>query len=411
MSTWPSCASCDNTCGLPLDFESFGIWVRGNEPNGTFTQSSEQAYSGAYSGKLSYHFPTSGNDYVVFMQLNDIPGTPNALQVWVYGDGSRHYFNAWILDAGGQTWQVPFGQVSHTGWRQMTGIIAVSQPWPWSHISGPNNGRVDYPIRFRGFVLDDVTDAYVAQGATYLDDLRATTIALPGRGVTLTPPGAPTITATAPLPTVLSSTFTPAPVVAPGDVGRILYTSGSTILSTDPAWSSPVEVGTAASNTCGNVATTVTGLSFNLYRGPFCAISGTLDVCRSPNRQHEVVINSLDPHTVSMVVRPAGDTGDGLFVYQGTVNRAVGVRWSPLSVSFLFVIGDSVYQGFPSGGYNQGIPIAYEPTFSPDGVYILYRRPVGPGINDVFVSNADGTDPRNVTNVLATDKRCAAWRQ
>jgi serine/threonine protein kinase len=401
--------------GLPLDFESFGIWVRGNEPNGTFVQSSEQAYSGAYSGKLSYNFPSTANDYVVFLQLNNIPGTPNALQVWVYGDGSRHFLNAWILDAGGQTWQVPFGQVAHTGWRQMTGMIAVNQPWPWTHISGPNNGSVDYPIRFRALVLDDVTDAYIGQGTIYLDNLIATTIVPPGTAGTpsptlpLTP--APTVTATAAQPIVSSPTFTPVSVVAPGDVGRILYTSGNTILSSDPAWGSPVEVGTAASNTCGNVATTVTGLSFNLYRGPFCAIGGTTNVCRSPNGQHEVVVNSLDAQDVSIVVRAAGDTDDGSFVYQGIVKRPEGIRWSPLSVSFLFVVGDTVYQGFPAGGYNQVIAIAYEPVFSPDGSYILYRRPVGPGINDVFVSNADGADPRNVTNVLSIDKRCAAWRQ
>jgi hypothetical protein len=398
--------------GLPLDFENFGIWVRGNEPNGTFTQSSEQAYSGRYSGKLSYSFPTAGNDYVVFMQLNDIPGTPNALQVWVYGDGSRHFLNAWILDSDGQTWQVPFGQVSHTGWRQMTGIMTENQPWPWAHISGPNNGKVDYPVRFRAFVLDDVTDTYIGQGNIYLDDLSATTISLPGASVTSTPPASPVATATATPPmVVISPTSTSPPVAVPGDVGRILYTSGNTIMSSDPNWSAPVEIGTAATNTCANTATTVTGLSLNLYRGPFCGIGGTTNVCRSPNGQHEVVINALDAHSVSIVARPAGDTGDGTFVYQGIVNRSVGVRWSPLNVSFLFVVGDTVYQGFPSGGYNQVIPIAYEPIFSPDGVYILYRRPVGPGINDVFVSNADGTNPTNVTNVQSIDKRCAAWQQ
>jgi serine/threonine protein kinase len=398
-------AAAQTGSGLPLNFQNFGVWVRGNEPNGTINQSAEQARSGGYSAKLSYDFPTAGNDYVVFMQLNDIAGMPNALQVWVYGDGSRHFLNAWILDAGGQTWQAPFGQVSHTGWRQMTGYILVGQPWPWTHISGPNNGQVDYPIRFRAFVLDDHSDAYVGQGVIYLDELTATTLPLPGTGVTATPTG--TVT-----PTSAGSTPTPtAGVTAPaGEVGRIFYTSGNTLMSTDPNWSTPVEVGTVASNSCGSVATTMTGLSFNLYRSPVCAVGGTTNVCRSPNGQHEVVVTSLDAQSVAMLVRSSGDEGEGSFVYQGTLDRSEGIRWSPLSSSFLFVVGDTVYQGFAGGGYNQIIPIAYEPIFSPDGAHILYRKPVGPGVNDVFVSNADGTSPRNVTNVQAVDKRCAAWR-
>ena len=29
--------------------------------------------------------------------------------------------------------------------------------------------------------------------------------------------------------------------------------------------------------------------------------------------------------------------------------------------------------------------------------------------NDIFVANADGSEPRNVTNMTTIDKRCAAW--
>jgi hypothetical protein len=122
-------------------------------------------------------------------------------------------------------------------------------------------------------------------------------------------------------------------------------------------------------------------------------------------------MNSLDPHTVSIAVRPASSTEDGIFIYQGSIDRAEGIRWSPVSSSFLFVVGDAVQQAFPTGGYNQIISTAYEPLFSPDGNYILFRKPIGPGVNDVFVSAADGSNARNVTNVSSVDKRCAVWRQ
>ncbi len=66
--------------GLPMGFESFGTWRRGNQDNGTFTQSGEQAHSGGSSAKLSYNFPSADNDYVVFLQNNEIAGSPDALQ-------------------------------------------------------------------------------------------------------------------------------------------------------------------------------------------------------------------------------------------------------------------------------------------------------------------------------------------
>jgi hypothetical protein len=159
--------------GLPLGFESFGLWGRGDQANGTISQSGEQSHSGGTSAKISYDFATADNDFVVFLQFNDIPGQPTGLQVWVYGDGAGHYLNAWIIDNEGQTWQVPFGRVTHTGWAQMTGMIDTDQDWPWTHISGPNNEIVDYPIRFRGFALDDINNAYIGQGDIYLDDLTA----------------------------------------------------------------------------------------------------------------------------------------------------------------------------------------------------------------------------------------------
>ncbi|MCL4267007.1 MAG: protein kinase [Anaerolineae bacterium] len=208
--------------GLPMGFENFGLWGRGTEANGSFTRSTEQAHGGSASGKLDYQFNTPENDYVVFMQSNAIGGTPNALQLWVYGDGSGHFLNAWIQDAGGQTWQVPFGRVTHTGWRQMTGYIDTNQSWPWTVISGGNDPNVDYPISFRGFVLDDKDNAYTGQGVIYLDDLTATTLA-PG-GPTPTPSSAtPTPDSTA-VPTTESS----APP-NPGTVSRILYRSGNTL--------------------------------------------------------------------------------------------------------------------------------------------------------------------------------------
>ncbi|MCZ7674253.1 MAG: hypothetical protein M5U34_47550 [Chloroflexi bacterium] len=392
--------------GLPLDFAEFGVWVRGNEANGAFAQSSTQVHSGSSAAKLSYEFSSNDNDYVVFQQANAIEGTPNALQVWVYGDGSGHYLNAWITDNEGQTWQVPFGQVFHSGWKQMTGHISTDQSWPWTHISGPDNQKIDYPISFRGFVFDDYTPDYTGQGAIYLDDLTTTTTTGPVVGIT---PIVPTLTpASGNTPIANASTATPVSA-DPGVIGRILYTSGNTLLTTDPNWTAPVELGTVARDTCNNQASTVTGITHNLYTGNYCGVGAAgITVCTSPNGLHEAIINSADGGH-SIIVRPVGSEVNN-FVFQGRLDHGEGIRWSPLSDSFLFVVGDSVNRAFPNGSYTQVIPTAYTPTFSPDGSMILYRKPIGPGVNDVFVSNSDGSGDRNVTNVAAIDKRCPAWR-
>jgi serine/threonine protein kinase len=380
--------------GLPLSFESFGLWTRGDESNGSFTPTSASAYSGASSAKLSYNFSTTSNDYVVFSQINDISGQPNSLQVWVDGDGSGHYLNAWIVDDDGQTWQVPFGQVQHTGWKLMTGLIAVDQKWPWTHISGADNGRVDYPIAFRGFVLDDYSNSYTGQGAIYLDDLSADTT------------DAPPVVSN---PTPGNASPPPTTSVVTGDVGRILYTVDDTILTTDPAWTTPQQVGHAASDTCQGTASTVTGQSFNLYRGPYCGISQTISTCISPNGQYEVVVDIVSGTVANISIRANGESGSGTFIYQGEVDSSEGIRWSPLSTSFLFVVVDTVHQAFPGGGYNQIIPTANNPMFSPSGEHIMYLKPVGPGIRDVFVSDANGANQRNVTNTTSVDKQCPAW--
>ncbi len=158
--------------GPITDFETFGTWKRGDQANGTFVQSAEQAHSGTYSGKLAYSFPSGANDFVVFAQTFPLGGRPNQISAWVYGDGSKHYLNVWLKDAGGETWQFTLGQIKHNGWQQMTAWLDPSEPWPAGHIDGPSNGAIDYPIDLRALALDDVPDSYSGSGAIYIDDLR-----------------------------------------------------------------------------------------------------------------------------------------------------------------------------------------------------------------------------------------------
>jgi serine/threonine protein kinase len=178
--------------GVFDDFETPQEWRRGDQANGTFQRSSEQAHSGSYSGKLAYNFPSSGNDFVVFQHEQALAEAPNQISAWVYGDGSGHFLNVWVKDNGGQTWQMPLGQVQHTGWQKMAAYLDPAQPWPAGSVGGPNNGAIDYPISFQALVLDDIPDGYSGSGAIFIDDLASGVGAAPAPAATATseiPPG------------------------------------------------------------------------------------------------------------------------------------------------------------------------------------------------------------------------------
>ena len=155
-STSPPGAKPSAPPGVFFDFENFGAWRRGNEPYGEFAASSEQKHSGAYGGKLTYNIPNADKNYVVFTRSAPIaiPGGAKALTLWVYGDNSGAFLNAWVQDSAGEVRAFTFGQVRHSGWQQMTAALDTSLPWPQGHVSGPDNGQLDFPIKFVSFILD-----------------------------------------------------------------------------------------------------------------------------------------------------------------------------------------------------------------------------------------------------------------
>lgn len=158
--------------GVLFDFEQWRAWRRGDQPHGSLTQTNEQAHTGSYAAKLAYEFPESDQDFVVFLQPVELRGQPDTFSAWVYGDGSGHYLNFWIQDAEGQVWSVHLGKVGGASWKQMVGRLDPALPWPSGHISGPNDGAVDYPVRFYALVLDR-PGAGPLRGQVYIDDIAA----------------------------------------------------------------------------------------------------------------------------------------------------------------------------------------------------------------------------------------------
>ena len=322
--------------GGGLDFENFGLWTRGDQDNGTLTQSTAQARSGSRSAALEYDFPTADNDYVVFIQPHDIEGQPNQLRLWVHGNGSGHYLNAWIVDADNERWSVPFGRVTHQGWKEMIGRIDEDQKWPWGRVGGNGNNAVDYPIRFYALVLDDSPDTFTGTGTIYLDDLTA------GTGQAASAPGASTSAPGASTPASGTATPTAAPT---GGVGAILFTAGDSLLTVDPG-GQPRILGTATRNTCSALAE-AGGVTYNVVApGPGCATVGDGQaLCASPNGDYQVLMGRPEGGTRNVtLISPANPNGD--FIFNRAVDPSEGILWAPNGNSFLIVVGDEVVQVF-----------------------------------------------------------------
>jgi len=158
------------TSGI-INVEALG-WRRGNQPYGEISVSGEQSHSGGRSLKLSYSFPdtvTSSDSFVVFTTASALKGNPRFISAWVYGDGSQAFLNIWLRDSAGESRQYTFGQITHTGWRQMTASLETTK-WPNVSVGGTDNGKLDYPVAVVGLVFDEITNKPVS-GAIFVDDV------------------------------------------------------------------------------------------------------------------------------------------------------------------------------------------------------------------------------------------------
>lgn len=157
-----------------LDFETFGVWIRGDQANGRLSPTSAIRHSGQTAAQLSYQFLTDQNDYVVFRRDRPapIPGSPYAIGAWVYGDTSGHTLKVWLRDSQNEVLQFSLGSVGPDQWRFLQTQIDGSVP-AWDRITSGGNGRIDMPVRLHALVLDDAPDHKMSSGTIYIDDITA----------------------------------------------------------------------------------------------------------------------------------------------------------------------------------------------------------------------------------------------
>lgn len=157
-----------------VDFERFGNWRRGDQPNGELIPVNEPRRNGNGAAALRYSFPSGGNDYVVFtpQPAIGIPGAPSQLGIWINGDSSGHALKVWLTDAENETLQFRLGFIGGGGW-QLLATPINGQVENFNRVSGNGNLRLDYPVRLTALVLDDEPDGASGSGTFYLDDMTA----------------------------------------------------------------------------------------------------------------------------------------------------------------------------------------------------------------------------------------------
>jgi hypothetical protein len=149
------------------------VYTSANTVSGTFQTTDEQAFTGRYSGKVSYDFRGSG--YLLFSTpaLTGMrPGAPSGLSLMVYGDGSGSVMNLRMNDATDERFVATVGPVDWTGWKR----VEVSGIENWTHYLGNNDGVFDGPVKTVSLELWPSANGS-GKGALYLDDIR---IAYPG---------------------------------------------------------------------------------------------------------------------------------------------------------------------------------------------------------------------------------------
>jgi hypothetical protein len=148
-----------------------GVWIRGDEPYGTFVQSRHIVKSGSFAMALDYSFPTGANRYVVFRQRRPLPlpRHSHTISLWVYGDNSSNLLKLWLKGSDGAIVQLAVAPVGATGWHQIHANLPP-QFAPWDRI-GAGDGILREPITIEAIVLDDEPDGWGSNGTLYIDDI------------------------------------------------------------------------------------------------------------------------------------------------------------------------------------------------------------------------------------------------
>lgn len=118
---------------------------------------------GKHALKIDYDFTDMPGTSGVYAHPNEpieIEGYPNAIGMWVYGDGNNHWLRSQLLDGNNNAFQLDFAdELDWEGWRYVEAEIPGGKETPL---------KLDLPVRYME-IDQDKKD----KGTIYIDNIRA----------------------------------------------------------------------------------------------------------------------------------------------------------------------------------------------------------------------------------------------
>jgi hypothetical protein len=140
--------------------------------SGNITITTEQKYTGNFSGKLSYSFVTPGESAGGSHDVS-VPGTPTKIGLWVYRNNCSNALTITFFDVQGEYFLLGLGHIIGFGWEYMEGSLQSA-----IYASGSGNHTVDFPIKIAAVLLSYDTNYggdNKTSGSIYVDDLSSNT--------------------------------------------------------------------------------------------------------------------------------------------------------------------------------------------------------------------------------------------
>jgi len=120
--------------------------------------------------QIDYRFTGGQNCYAPVQQRIALPDGTQALQFTAIGSDDDTFLRVRVTDAAGEMFQYHLGYVPS---QQLFYTVQLDNPS--AHWGGDNDGKLDQPLTFDSFVLDD-TDGSFAEGGVVIDDLVSSSI-------------------------------------------------------------------------------------------------------------------------------------------------------------------------------------------------------------------------------------------
>ncbi|MEK3883146.1 phosphodiester glycosidase family protein [Paenibacillus sp. PL2-23] len=171
-------ASMNVSVGIPPamleDFESgLANYTHGGAAYNTVTISEETnpdyVRSGSASLKLTYDFIGKTGTSGAYLQAKstdtriNVPGYPQKISMWVYGDGKKHWLRMQMKDGNNASIPLDFTDqvtgVAWTGWRYVEATVPSGKTPPFT---------IDMPVRYM-----ETSNTKKDAGVIYVDDIRA----------------------------------------------------------------------------------------------------------------------------------------------------------------------------------------------------------------------------------------------